>query len=77
MTEQDIPQELDRRAGDGLDVSLLWTRSTNRLHVLVHDEKLDEAFELDVDGFEALDAFRHPYAYAAFRRLRYVTPAAA
>ena len=39
----------------------------------MHDEKLDEAFEVDVDGAEALDAFRHPYAYAAFRRIRYVT----
>jgi hypothetical protein len=68
----EAPLELDHRAGDGLQVWLLWTASKNRLFLLVHDAKLDESFEVDVDGAEALDAFRHPYAYAAIRRMRYV-----
>jgi hypothetical protein len=68
----EAPLELDYRAGDGLEVWLLWTASRNRLFLRVHDAKLDESFEVDVDGAEALDAFRHPYAYAAFRRTRYV-----
>jgi hypothetical protein len=70
-TPLDAPLELDHRAGDALEVSLLWTASKNRLFVLVHDARLDETFEVDVDGGEALDAFRHPYAYAAFRRVNY------
>jgi hypothetical protein len=44
--------------------------------VLVVDSKLDESFELDVDPADALDAFKHPFAYAAFRRVAYRTAAA-
>ena len=75
-TPIETPLELDYRAADSLEVWLLWTASTNRIFLLVHDAKLDEYFEVEVDGAEALDAFRHPYAYSAFRRTRYVTIAA-
>lgn len=34
------------------------------------DSRSDEALEFDVDGSAALDAFNHPYAYAAARRDR-------
>jgi hypothetical protein len=57
-------RELDHRQSDGIDVRLLWNSATNRVSVSVHDTKLGESFELDVDGAEALDAFHHPYAYA-------------
>ena len=76
-TTIDAPQELDYRAADGVEVWLLWTQSTSRLFVLVVDSKLDESFELDVDPADALDAFRHPFAYAAFRRVEYRTAARA
>jgi hypothetical protein len=75
-TPIEAPLELDYRAGDGVEVWLLWTASENRLFVLVVDTKLDDSFELDVDANDALDAFRHPYAYAAFRRVTYRTAAA-
>lgn len=75
-TTNDAPRELDYRAGDGVEVWLLWTESTSRLFVLVVDSKLEDSFELDVDPAAALDAFRHPYAYAAFRRVAYRTAAA-
>ena len=75
-TTIDAPQELDYRAADGVEVWLLWTQSTSRLFVLVVDSKLDESFELDVDPADALDAFRHPFAYAAFRSVEYRTAAA-
>jgi hypothetical protein len=55
--------ELDYRENDGISVLLLWNPSTDKLTVSVYDEKKDDAFELDVDPSEALDAFRHPYAY--------------
>ena len=70
-TPTEAPLELDHRAGDGLEVWLLWTASTNRLFVLVVDTKLEDAFELDVAAQDALDAFRHPYAYAAFGHVTY------
>jgi len=58
--------ELDRRAGDGLEVVLLWDRATNGLRVVVDDMHTAETFELTTrDGKEALEAFRHPYAHAA------------
>jgi hypothetical protein len=72
----EFPRELDHRAGDGVEVWLLWTESTSRLFVLVVDSKLEDSFELDVDAADALDAFRHPYAYAAFRRVTYRTAVA-
>ena len=62
----DAATELDRRAGDGLEVVLLWDRGTNGLRIVVEDIRTAETFELTTrDGKEALDAFRHPYAHAA------------
>jgi hypothetical protein len=58
-------RELARRTGDGIDVFLYWNERTNRVTVKVYDARTDEAFEFDVDGRRALDAYRHPFAYAA------------
>ena len=62
-----IPLELDYRATDGVEVSLLWHKPTNSLTVFVHDTRTDEAFELEVASDYAFDAFQHPYAYAYSR----------
>jgi hypothetical protein len=67
MTTRDIWIDLATRESDGLEVSLLWNKSTDRVKVTVADSKLDEQFELDVDGPHALDAFHHPFAYACGR----------
>ena len=56
-------EELDYRESDGIQVSLLWSRATNHLSVLVFDTKTGEQVELRVEAREALDAFRHPFAY--------------
>ena len=40
-------RELAHRAGDGVEVSLLWRPSDGRLTVLVDDEKADERFSLE------------------------------
>jgi hypothetical protein len=61
-------RELDHRAGDGIDVTLLWYPETGRVSVAVVDVRSGEAFELTVPGADALEAFRHPYAYAIRRR---------
>ena len=60
-------RELATREGDGLEISLLWSRTADRVKVTVSDSRLDDEFELHVAGAEALAAFHHPFAYAAGR----------
>jgi hypothetical protein len=79
MTATDITtcRELAHRAGDGIEVTLFWTKATNTVAVAVLDTRSGEALEFDVDSNAALDAFNHPYAYAATRRVRNVAPTVA
>lgn len=58
-------RELDRRAGDGIVVRLLWNPQTSRVSIEVDDQRSGDSLEFEVDGSEALSAFHHPYAYAA------------
>jgi len=58
-------RELDFRSSDGLEVSLLWEPETSRVTVSVFDTKTGDDFEVEVSSNEAMDAFQHPYAYAA------------
>ncbi len=60
-------RELAHRTSDGIEVSLFWTKSSDRITIAIMDTRADEALELEVDGSAALDAFNHPYAYAAAR----------
>jgi hypothetical protein len=60
-------EELHRRASAGVEVSLLWSRSAGKLIVSVADTMTGESFELPVAREEALEAFNHPFAYAAGR----------
>ena len=65
-----MPTELAHRAGDGIEVLLLWDRGDGRLRVVVDDLRNGASFELAAgDGRQALDAFYHPFAYAATRGL--------
>ena len=57
--------ELAHRTSDGIDVYLFWEEPTNRVTLNVLDARNHDSFELDVDRRQALDAFNHPYAYAA------------
>jgi hypothetical protein len=59
--------ELASRDNDGLEVTLLWSKTANGVKVAVADTKLDEQFEFDVAGADALAAFYHPFAYATGR----------
>jgi hypothetical protein len=56
-------RELDRRKGDGFDVSLLWQPSDDGVYVAVIDGRTHEEFMERIDPAAALDAFHHPYAY--------------
>ena len=60
-------RELASRDGDGLEISLLWSKAAGRVKVIVADSRLDESFELDIAGADALAAFHHPFAYATGR----------
>ena len=59
--------ELAGRSNEGLEVSLLWSKSANRVKVAVADARQNDQFEFDVAGADALAAFHHPFAYAANR----------
>ena len=56
-------RELALREGDGIEVRLLWSKSADRVQVIVVDSEFDEEFVLDVAGADALAAFYHPFAY--------------
>jgi hypothetical protein len=60
-------RELDHRRNDGIDVRLLWNPAGGGLVVTVSDARSGDAFAMPVDAVDALDAFHHPYAHAAFR----------
>lgn len=69
-------KELDGRSRDGLDVRLLWDPDHDELTVEVLDSRLGDSFELTIDPAHALDAFHHPYAYAASRGISFADPRA-
>jgi len=67
-------RELAHRENDGIDVTLFWNEGTSRVTIQVLDSRSGEALEFEVDGRAALDAFNHPYTYAATQRVRSLTP---
>ena len=63
-------RELAHRNSDGIEITLYWSRPSNRVTIAVLDTRSNEALQFDVDGSAALDAFNHPYAYAATARVQ-------
>jgi hypothetical protein len=61
--------ELAHRATDGIEVSLFWNRLSDRVTIELVDRRFDEHLEFEVARDKALDAFRHPYAYAPAQAL--------
>jgi hypothetical protein len=58
-------QELAVRESDGLHVLLLWHPDENAVTVSVEDVRVGDRFQIAVAPDRALDAFYHPFAYAA------------
>ena len=58
-------RELAARDSDGIHVLLLWHPLENGLSVSVEDARIGGRFDLAVAPDRALDAFYHPFAYAA------------
>lgn len=61
--------ELAHRTSEGIHVYLFWNRFSSRATVRVFDERTNNGFEIEVDSRDALDAFNHPFAYAARRNM--------
>jgi hypothetical protein len=58
-------RELDARTVDGITVVLLWRAGEPDVLLRVDDAQTGVRFELGVPGRDALQAFHHPFAYAA------------
>jgi hypothetical protein len=64
MTETNLT-ELAQRRNDGLEITLLWARQDNSVQVAVLNERTGRKVAFPVERAKALDAFYHPFAYAA------------
>jgi hypothetical protein len=58
-------RELAQRRSGTLEILLLWHPQLNRVEVAVRDLVTDASLHLEVAPGDAVDAFYHPYAYAA------------
>jgi hypothetical protein len=58
-------RELAARESDGVRVMLLWHPREDAVTVSVEDARAGQSFELAIARDRALDAFYHPFAYAA------------
>ena len=56
-------RELSRRQSGGFEVVLYWCDRPSAVTLSVSDAGTGELFEVEVPGADALDAFRHPFAY--------------
>lgn len=65
-------RELAHRTSDGIEVTLFWNKPSSRVTIAVLDTRFGEALEFEVDGSGALDAFNHPFAYAATRHAHHL-----
>jgi hypothetical protein len=64
-TDRKEPRELASRESNGLAVRLVWDPIDDVVTVSVTDARAGDRFQLVVDRTRALDAFYHPFAYAA------------
>ena len=65
MSTRSQIRELAARERDGINVLLLWHPRSNAVTVSVEDVRIGECFQVAVAPDRALDAFYHPFAYAA------------
>jgi hypothetical protein len=60
-----MTRELAARESDGVRVLLLWHPREGAVTVSVEDSRVGHGFGIAVKRDRALDAFYHPFAYAA------------
>ena len=66
-----LTKELLVRAAHGLEVSLVWRPEADTISVVVNDERLGSSFPVTAPRDRALDAFHHPFAYAAAQGIEF------
>lgn len=72
MTNQSAPaRELAQRLSGTDEVLLLWHPESDRVELSVRDTATGAGFQIEVARGKAIDAFYHPYAYAARREYAY------
>jgi hypothetical protein len=65
-TERNAPtRELAQRLSGADEVLLLWHPGIDRVELSVRDVATGSGFRIEVAAGKAIDAFYHPYAYAA------------
>jgi hypothetical protein len=57
--------ELATRRNDALEITLFWAPADDSVHVSVLNERTGRTVAFPVERSRALDAFYHPFAYAA------------
>jgi hypothetical protein len=57
-------QVLAQRAGNGVEVAILWSPPATHVKVAVSDERICHHVDLELAGADALSAFRHSFADA-------------
>jgi hypothetical protein len=60
-------RELAQRLSGTVEILLLWHPEIERVELSVRDPATDAGFHFEVAPGNAIDAFYHPYAYAARR----------
>lgn len=68
MKHTEPTRELAQRLSGTDEVLLLWHPDVELVEVFVRDVETGAGFHLEVAPGDALDAFHHPYAYAARRQ---------
>jgi hypothetical protein len=58
-------RELAQRTTDGIEVTLFWNEENDVLSVRVLDAQTGAYFEIEPERDRALEAFYHPFTYAA------------
>lgn len=65
LVPEERSRELAAREADGLHVQLLWDAIADAVTVEVGDLRAGNEFHVAVERERLLDAFYHPFAYAA------------
>jgi hypothetical protein len=56
--------DIATRSAGGIEVALIWDRDDKTLVVFAHDVTTSEEVAITVSGEEAVEVYRHPFAYA-------------
>jgi hypothetical protein len=62
-------RELAERTSDGTLMRLFWLQGTRELWVEIREPGFDVTIVIPAEPERALEAFHHPYAYAAAHRV--------